>query len=177
MNMMSSSTSRSLQQLVFTIFLLFLQATIVTSICRVDWDGRCASGGVPRTTAQTVTLQVIDDTDGSSTLPEYNATVIFYWGPTDTSLGSKIYQTGTNHSEVGTYQYDVDGVHYFGYSVTFEEGSGRGCEGVTFEKYYRVMYDDEAKTCGFSDSSVENVPTREPTDVSSNLLVDSCSLV
>jgi len=67
-------------------------------------------------------------------------------------------------SLVESYQYDGEGEYYAGYTVAFGEGSGVGCEGVTFREYFLITFDDASQKCLFVGYDGTNVPTGLVTD-------------
>lgn len=60
---------------------------------------------------------------------------------------------------VDSFTYMNQGEYYVGYTVVF--GKGSGCEGMTFQGYKLVWYDDGSKSCDVVDdesvSSSENL--------------------
>ena len=96
---------------------------------------------------------------------EYNATVVFHWGPTDTNLGSQTYSSDEINKETSTYQYDEEGEYNVGHTIIFEEGSG--CEGRISESYTLLSLED--RWCAVVEFE-SSAPTLEPTEVSLFLL-------
>lgn len=144
----SRAASAPPARLLLLLCFLLSRPTAVTSICRVTWQVGCGQ----KTVTSNVTFYLLDDTPGADVASRYDADVTFHWGQgqASTDLGTRAYATGETIEILSKpYEYATDGEYYAGYAVTFGEGSGRGCEGRTFEGYARVTFDDAARTCGF----------------------------
>ena len=72
----------------------------------------------------------------------------FHWGLEDYSVGSRTY-TPTQPEIVDSFTYTNEGEYYVGYTVVF--GDRSGCEGMTFQGYKWVWYDDRSKSCDVVD--------------------------
>lgn len=86
----------------------------------------------------------------------YEASVTFHWELDDTTIGSKMYTPSRPEVE-DSYTYFNEGEYYAGYTVVFGEGSG--CDGMTFQGYKLLWYDDASKSCDVFDDDRQNVPS------------------
>ena len=157
---MASSTHLS----TFLIILL-LQFASVTSRCAVNYSVECNEHGVHSATS-VLTFRVTDENDGAGVESEYDATVTFHWGDgiDDTNFGSRAYITGEQQEVRSTNFLPKDGAYNVGYTLTLGEGSGVGCEGKSFEKYFLIQYEDNyctVKSGGHEDNEPD--PTPAPT--------------
>ena len=154
---MASSTHLS----TFLIILL-LQFASVTSRCAVNYIVECNENGVHSATS-VLTFRVTDDNDGAGVESEYDATVTFHWGDgiDDTNFGSRAYITGEQQEVRSTHFLPEDGRYNVGYTLTLGEGSGMGCEGKSFEKYYLIQYKDNYCTVKSGDHE-DNEPDPPP---------------
>jgi hypothetical protein len=56
---------------------------------------------------------------------------------------------------VDSFTYTKEGEYYAGYTVVF--GNGSGCEGMTFQGYKLLWYDDATNSCDVFDDEPNNL--------------------
>jgi hypothetical protein len=86
--------------------------------------------------------------------PNYEASVTFHWGLDDKAIGTRMY-TLSQPDIVDSFTYTKEGEYYAGYTVVF--GNGSGCEGMTFQGYKLLWYDDATNSCDVFDDE-PNLP-------------------
>ncbi|KAL7532783.1 hypothetical protein ACHAXR_004844 [Thalassiosira sp. AJA248-18] len=149
----------------YSILLLLLlvlqQPTIATSretsACSANWSAECNPD-------RSVNTTIYFESEVANNKPNYDATVLFYWGKNEpyTSLGLQSYPTSIEHEEVRSYEYDSYGEYYAGYSVTFGEGSR--CVGKMIQEFFVVSFDADTKDCGVENNSTMTFTTLAPTE-------------
>ena len=161
---MASSTHLS-----FLVILLLQQFASVTSRCAVNYSVECNQHGVHSATS-ILTFRVTDENDGAGVDSRYEAEVIFHWdAEDDTNFGSRTYITGEQQEVRSTQFLPKDGYYNIGYTLTFGEGSGVGCEGKSFEKYFLVQYEDNY--CSMK-SGAHEVNEPDPTPAATETITD-----
>jgi hypothetical protein len=86
--------------------------------------------------------------------PNYEASVTFHWGLDDKAIGSRMF-TLSQPDIVDSFTYTKEGEYYAGYTVVF--GNGSGCEGMTFQGYKLLWYDDATNSCDVFDDEPNNL--------------------